>query len=123
MLIDVAERPDLFVRCREKAQIRAFLCPYCHHFDFEFIPLLLYYPKADRLVFVPNCNWPDEDNQHLATTLTFSLCTNLKPNADGAELQKMVTEYLKSTIILDEMHLMSGQVPDPDLPAIWWTPD
>lgn len=113
VLIDVAERPDLFVKCREKARIRAFVCPYCHNFAFEHIPLLLYYPKVDQLVFIANRRWPDEQNQDLATALTVSLCKSIKPGADAGEWQKMVTQYLKSAIILNEMQLMLGQLPKP----------
>jgi hypothetical protein len=112
VLIDVEERPDLFVKCRDKAQIRAFLCPHCHNFEFEFIPLLLYYPKADRVVFVASRRWSDEGNRNFAANLTLALCTKLRPEADGLALQQMVTKYLELAVVLDDMQLMLGQVPD-----------
>ena len=109
VVIDVAERPDLLARCLAKAQIRAFLCGHCRNFTFEFFPLALYYPDADRIVFVFSRMEPDISS--IAAPLTLWIVTSLKPNAGREELLESMSFYQESALILNDMELMMGRVP------------
>jgi hypothetical protein len=109
VVINVAERPDLLARCLSKAQIRAFLCAHCHEFTFEFFPLALYYPSADRIAFV-FCR-AEQDIPGIAESLTLWIVTNLRPYADREELIESMEAYQKSALVLNELELMMGRVP------------
>jgi hypothetical protein len=109
VVIDVDECPDLLARCLSKALIRAFFCPHCHNFTFDFFPLALYYPGADRIVFV--LSRMQQDIPSLVASLTLWIVTSLNPNAGREELIESMEAYQNSALILDEMELMTGQVP------------
>jgi hypothetical protein len=112
IVIDVVERPDLLSMCRDKARIRAFLCPNCHHYKFEYFPLMLLYTSADRVVFIINRDWPDEDNRDAAEKLAIWISTGIRPMGTAPELKKMVARYLENAVVLDQMDLMLGRVPE-----------
>lgn len=110
LVIDIEERPDLFARCH-KAHIRAFLCPRCQDFTFEFFPLALYYPSVDRIVFIFDRRQSQEQTQAIAEALALWVATGVKPKAAESELTKMTLHYLQSALVLDELEFMLRGVP------------